>query len=171
MEDGLDWTHDLSDLGQTRKFQRAAVSTELDAVTHLLQDSTCEAFEAAYKLKPLSPGRYRATGELKAVVQQICGVTLDPIHQTINEPFDVEFQSNYRPASQMEIDIDAFSDDDPEPIENGQIRIGRLLCEILISSLDPFPRAADVELERSEAGASDASDNPFAALEQLKSKS
>ena len=85
-----------------------------------------------------------------------------------DEPFDVEFRRGALPVADMEPDFDALGGDDPEPIEHGLIKVGRLLCEIVASAVDPFPRADDATLDQHEAGAAEAATHPFAALARLK---
>jgi len=168
MMEGLSWSHSVNDIGAKSRQNRTADVAECETVSQLLGDNICEALRAVYVIKTLSSGRYRVTGELSALIKQTCGVTLDPVHQHIEEAFDVEFRSDFRPTTSSEIDVDAFSEDDPEPIESGEIRVGRFFCELVVSALDPFPRAPDAALDQSESGGADAAHNPFAALAHLK---
>ena len=69
---------------------------------------------------------------------QASAVNLDPVPSSIEESFSVE----YWPAESIgDAGRDApFETDPPEPIVAGHIPIGRLLCELFVLSLDPFPR-------------------------------
>ena len=86
----------------------------------------------------------------------------------IDEAFDVEFRSGARRDAALDPDFDALGDDDPEPIEHGEIRIGRFICEVVASAIDLFPRADDAALDQSEAADTGSPANPFAVLAQLK---
>lgn len=53
------------------------------------------------------------------------------------------------------------------------IDLGALVCEQFVLALDPFPRAADAELEfetPAEVEEEDEKPSPFKVLEQLKNK-
>ncbi|MGI9476484.1 MAG: YceD family protein [Hyphomicrobiaceae bacterium] len=166
--DELGWTHKIAGLQQRRAFEKRANAAQRDLVSRIFADAQCLALNATYSIDPLAPGKYRVWGAVGAQVEQICGVTLKPIVQVIDEAFDVEFRAGARRDSELEPDFDALGDDDPEPIEQGEIRIGRFICEIVASAIDPFPRADDAALDRSEAADAQSQANPFAVLAQLK---
>lgn len=165
----LEWNHKTVELGQERHFQRQADDAECERLSALVGNETqCRALAAAYTIVPRSADKYRVFGEIQARIVQICGVTLDPIEQTIDEAFDVEYRRDARTPVDMAPDFDALGDDDPEPIEHGLIKVGRLVCEIVVSAVDPFPRADDATLDQHEAGAAAPDTHPFAALARLK---
>ena len=166
--DELDWAHKVVQIRERRTFQRRADAHACDVISHIFGDAQCLAMAAKYTIRPLAPGRYRVSGSVRAEIEQICGVTLDPVKQIIDEAFDVEFRSGARRDTDLEPDFDALADDAPEPVEQGEIRIGRFICEVVASAIDPFPRAADAVLEQVEAGDATPAANPFAALAQLK---
>ena len=67
--------------------------------------------------------------------------------------------------------FDALSGEDPEPIDNGSIALGRVTYELLAAALEPYPRKPGAQLsaetpvpERSEPDGS----GPFAELARLK---
>ncbi len=167
-EEALDWVHKIVDIRERRTFERCADDVECVRVSRLFGDAQCQALTATYSIWPLAPGRYRVFGAVAARVEQICGVTLDPIEQIINEEFDVEFRSGARRNAAMEPDFDALGDDEPEPIERGAMQVGRFICEIVASAIDAFPRADDAILEQNEAGDEIITANPFGVLAQLK---
>ncbi len=164
----LDWTHKAADIARPQSFDRRASEAQCAGLTALFGDAVCRSLRARYEISPVGPGHYVVTGRVRAAVEQTCGVTLDPIEQAIDETFRVAFRSDAASQFDIEPDFDTLADDDPEPIENGALDVGRLITEIIASALDPFPRAGDAELERTEAGAPVAADNPFAVLGHLK---
>lgn len=168
-EEALEWNHKTVDLRRQHRFERQADAAECRRLSELFGNETqCRALAADYTIVPRTPDNYRVFGEIRALIVQVCGVTLDPIEQAIDEPFDVEFRRGTRPVADMEPDFDALGDDDPEPIEHGLIKVGRLACEIVASAIDPFPRAEDATLDQHEVGAEEADAHPFAALARLK---
>jgi uncharacterized metal-binding protein YceD (DUF177 family) len=169
--DELDWSHTVSGIRDRKVVKRRASSDDCAIVSGVFGDTECLALEVSYTIDPLAPGRYRVSGRATAKVRQICGVTLDPVKQTIDETFDVEFRSGARRAADLAPDFDALEGDDPEPIEHGEIKIGRFVCEIVASAIDPFPRADDAELDHIEATEAKGESNPFAILSQLKRES
>ncbi len=167
-DDAIDWTHKIVDLRDRRDFRRQADTAECARLSDVFGEAECRSLAANYTIVPFAPGRCRVSGSITARLELICGVTLDPIEQRIEEEFDIEFRSDARRSNDLELDFDAFGDDDPEPIEHGLIRVGRLICEIVASAIDPFPRADDAELEQTEVEAARSTNNPFAVLSQLK---
>lgn len=116
--------------------------------------------------------RYIVSGELDTRLLQACVVTLEPISQRIVEKIDDEFrpQDDMKPKGEEESDI--LSVNDPEPIVEGKLEIGRLIFAYLSAALDPFPRKEGESLDwRDLQDPADlASENPFAALAKLKDK-
>ncbi|SRR6056297_2058744 len=167
----LNWIHRVQDIGDERAFERTATAQECEALSRAFGDAKCRSLSAAYAVRAIGPGRYRVSGTIMARLELVCGVTLDPVDQIIDEPFTVEFCKDASPAEQLSSEFDALDEDDPEPLRHGAIAIGRYIAEQIASLIDPFPRSADAELERSEAGGGDVKEekeNPFAILERLK---
>lgn len=173
----------------TKRQQRQATKAELAAVARILNIEHCQSLSVDYTLRPLHKGRFAFSGRLYAQVVQLCVVSLAEVEQTVEEDFDFEFwptaqieQAAELPGSSVEeapyLDPDA---PDIEPIRDGVLDVGRLIYEVLASSLDPYPRAPDATVEGMTAsgpaevtsalgGAQDARVNPFAALAKLKGK-
>lgn len=113
-------------------------------------------------------------GRLTAGVTQDCVVTLAPVAQKIDE----RVVRQYLPEDLLtmsEVDLDPDSDDDPEPFED-VIDPGQLAIEALALALDPYPRAADAQLDQTRfapPGMEPLTDDdlkPFAGLAALKEK-
>jgi uncharacterized metal-binding protein YceD (DUF177 family) len=127
---------------------------------------------ASLDVTPKGGGRFHVGGRVKARIGQTCVVSLDPIENDIDEPVDVEFA----PPDQIpqladliddDIDDDEEVPDPPEPIENGQIDLGRVATDALYLAIDPYPRKQGVVFEPVVI-APDPEDHPFAALKALK---
>lgn len=166
--DELAWNHKVTDLRDKREFRRKASDAERRIVSRIFNEVECLALAASYEILPISPGHYRVRGHALASIEQVCGVTLDPLEQQIQEAFDVEFRTGLWRGKDQDLDFDATADDDPEPIEHGEIRMGRYICELVASAIDPFPRAPEAELDQTEVGGGVERGNPFAALAKLK---
>ena len=115
------------------------------------------------------------TGRIQAELAQPCVVSLEPVPQSIDEEFEVEFV----PEAQVEHDLElSLEDADPcDPIEDGVIDVGEVVSQQLALMLEPYPRASGVALEqvqselsgkRKQAFEVDAPSGPFAALAKLK---
>ncbi|HYG88300.1 MAG TPA: DUF177 domain-containing protein [Azospirillum sp.] len=115
----------------------------------------------------------RVTGELEAEVVQTCVVTLEPVHNTVQDSFEALFAPESlvpEPSEEIEFDASILEEDIIEPFVNGRIDIGELTAQHLSLALDPYPRCPGVELPVSAEPEEDVEErpNPFAALERLK---
>lgn len=131
---------------------------------------------AKVQLKPLAGSTMIAvTGRIQAELAQPCVVSLEPVPQSIDEEFEVEFV----PEAQVEHDLElSLEDADPcDPIEDGVIDVGEVISQQLALMLEPYPRADGAALDQLQAGLSgkrkqafevDAPSGPFAALAKLK---
>jgi uncharacterized metal-binding protein YceD (DUF177 family) len=111
----------------------------------------------------------RVAGTFTADLAQACVVTLDPVRQRIEEPFEVLYSSD-APLEESVIGADTEVDL-PEPLPEGALDLGETVAQQLSLSLDPYPRAPGTELDsrwRAEAGPSQ---GPFAGLSALKKAS
>jgi uncharacterized metal-binding protein YceD (DUF177 family) len=127
-----------------------------------------------FELRPWRREGVAVKGVLHAVATQACVVTLKPVEQVIDEPFEMRFDPRVEtsPEATGEIDVDAFADDPPDPLDNGRIDLGAILCEQLTLALDPFPRAPDAEVPEEfrpdEDEKAEERPSPFASLAGLR---
>jgi uncharacterized metal-binding protein YceD (DUF177 family) len=130
------------------------------------------AANASLDVTPISGGRFRVEGWVRARVGQTCVVTLDPIENDIDEPIDLifappdqipEMADLVEEAAESDVEIP----DPPEPIENGVIDLGRIVTDALYLAVDPYPRKPDAVFEPPVV-AEDPEDHPFAALKALQ---
>ncbi len=164
----LGWSADTAPIAHSSvDFSYEATPKEREALKRYAGIEDLTSFTANVRISPLSGGRFRASGTLKASAVQASVVDLEPIPAEIDESFSVE----YRPAESIgEKDRDApFGADAPEPIVAGHIQMGLLLCELFVMALDPYPRnPGDVfEWTEPEPGATV---SPFAGLAKLKAR-
>jgi len=163
----IDWVH------ETRSIPEAGldVTREADeetraALAEVLGIDVCERLVARYTIKPFESGRFELHGTAEMDAQQTCVVTLDPIARSYSVRLDVAYWPRELLGDGPGADIDSLADD-PEPIEDGRLDVGRVIYEELASTVDPFARKDDATFEW-KAEQEPARDNPFAALEKLK---
>jgi len=141
--------------------QRAAVAKRLGLLS-------LPSLTADLRLKPWLDG-VEVTGRFDAVVEQTCGVTLEPFETRIEGEVFVQAVPAGSPnapdaeAAEMELDLDA--PDPPDVLPGDAIDLGWYLAEHLALELDPFPRKPGAVFEY-QPPAEESS--PFAALKALK---
>lgn len=134
-----------------------------------------DSLTASFTLKRARRDLVRVKGRVSADLVQACVVTLDPVPARIDERFEVDFVEGAQPVV-ADLDLDVEGAEAPEPALDGWIDLGELAAEQLGLAIDPYPRKLDAALpaewaaEAAVETAQAARPNPFAALENLKSK-
>lgn len=115
--------------------------------------------------------KVRATGRLRAAVEQACVATGVSVPAHIDEPFELSFMPEPKlggPDDEIELspaDLDTIFHD------GSAIDLGGAITDTLALALDPYPRSAQADSALKEAGViSEEEVGPFAALAALKSK-
>lgn len=171
MTEPLAWSHRVSDIpeGGLREMREASPA-ERAQILEALGILAFDSLKADYTIRAIGEGRYRMRGKLNARITQECVVTLEPIPQDIAEEFDIEFWPTGTLPEVGDAEVEVLSVPDIEPIAHGRIEAGRLIFEILSTSLDPYPRKADASLawEGEDGAVPPKDEGPFAALSKLK---
>jgi hypothetical protein len=163
----LDWTHETRTIPEAGlDVTREATEDTRVALAEALGIDACTRLSARYAIKPFATGRFELHGTFEMVARQTCVVTLEPIERTYRVRLDVAFWPPELLGDGPGADIDSLADD-PEPIEDGRIDVGRIVYEELASTVDPYPRIDDATFDWEDQEAP-ARDSPFAALERLK---
>jgi hypothetical protein len=125
-------------------------------------------FGAGFDVMRHGRGGLHVTGRISATVGQICGITLEPIENEVDEPVDVVFvPSASRPAGEREgNEAEIPVADAPEELVDGIVDLAALATEFLILGIDPYPRKPGSVFQASSLGEDPA--QPFAALAALK---
>lgn len=133
-----------------------ANEAERRAVAARLLIPSVGALRATFRLRRIGSSVIEAEGELRATVEQVCVLTLDPFSHDVREAFTVHFVPS------------GTEDEDPEPdsvdqipYEGNAVDLGEATVEQLALALDPYPRKPGAELP---SGVQDGPANPFAAL-------
>ena len=171
----------------------AAFEIEADAparagLVRLLGLVDMTVFRASLRLKWVQGRRLlRLTGRLYAEIVQTCVVTLEPVGNTVEESFEIQFEPQSPAAGQDSAasaapEGEAGAMETVEPLYGDSLDIGDLAAGELALAIDPYPRKTDISLdvmpaprggqaapdERAEVGSERAS--PFEILAALKGK-
>lgn len=125
------------------------------------------ALSAEVVAKPWLDG-VELTGRFKAVVEQVCGVTLEPFEQALEGEIDVRAVPPGSPHAAApegkELELDPDAPDAPDVLEGEAVDVAGYVVEHLALEVDPFPRkpGATFDYQPPEAETS-----PFAALKKL----
>lgn len=113
--------------------------------------------------------RVRASGRIRASLEQACIATGDPVAEHVDEPFEVEFVPELPPDSADE-EIELSGEEcDTVFYDGAAIDLGTAVADTLALAVDPYPRSAEADAALREAGVvSEADAGPFAALARLK---
>ena len=113
----------------------------------------------------------RATGRLKASLDQACVATGEPVPAHIDEPFDLLFAPEPR-AERADEEIELGEADLDTIFHDGStIDLGGAIADTLALALEPYPRSAGADAALKEAGVlTEEEASPFAALAALKEK-
>ena len=110
MSGPLPWSLRTTEIPETGLHKTvSATEAERSAVARALGLVSCEAIEADYRVRALGAGRYRLAGTLRARVTQACVATLEPLPQSIEEEFEVEFWPAGSLPETVDTEVEALS--------------------------------------------------------------
>lgn len=139
---------------------RAAIAKQLGLVS-------LPALRADVTVKPWLDG-VEVAGRFEAVVEQVCGVSLDPFEQPLEGEIEVRAVPAGSPhaasAEGGELELDPDAPDAPDVLAGDAIDVAAYVIEHLALELDPFPRKPGVEFDYQPA---EVETSPFAALKKL----
>lgn len=139
------------------------------AIARLGRLHSVKSYEARLAITPRADGTIAISGPLKAFVEPICVVSLEPFAQHVEEEVEAVFAEApviarlEKRAEEQELEFDP-----PDEIENNAIDIGALSVEFLMLALDPYPKKPGTGFEDYVESGEKLS--PFAALEALTKK-
>lgn len=129
-----------------------------------------KSLQAKLNVSPWLDG-VQITGRWSAVVEQICGVTLDPFESALAGELDLRLvppgSAALGTTPDHELELDPEADDPPDLLDGDFIPLGAYVVEDLSLAIDPFPRKPGAEFE---APAGPAEPSPFAVLARLKDR-
>ena len=141
--------------------QRARIATELGL-------ESLPALTAEVTVKPWLDGA-ELTGRFRAVVEQVCSVSLDPFEQALEGEIQVRAVPAGSPHASVEaggeVELDPDAPDPPDVLEGDAVDLAAYVVEHLALEIDPFPRKPGVAFEFTPPAEEE---GPFAVLKKLK---
>jgi uncharacterized metal-binding protein YceD (DUF177 family) len=167
-----DFAHRLP-LDQIREGDRldiVADDEERAAVADRLGLLSLDRFEA-HAMLSRDGQTIRASGRLKASLEQACVATGDPVPAHLDEAFELRFVPEPK-GGEADDEIELGESDLDTIFHDGSaIDLGGAVTDTLALTLDPYPRSAGADAALKEAGVMTEEDaSPFAALAGLKEK-
>lgn len=154
----------------------ATSEEERRAIAAFLEIVSVDALSASVTISRWSSAGVEVNGQLRAKVVQSCIVTLDPVVQSIDDPFHRTFLPPHarkvepRTVAEAEVIVQFDEEDPPDDLEGPVLDLGPLIVEQLALALDPYPRADGATLSDEFAAGEARKDSPFANLARLKDK-
>lgn len=148
--------------------QLEPTEAERAAIARALSLKSLPALTAQVTVKTWFDG-VELTGRFQAIVEQICGVTLDPFEQPVEGEIDVRAVPAGSPhaageeGGEVELDLDA--PDPPDVLESDSVDVAAYVVEHFALEIDPFPRKPGAEFEFTPPAEEE---SPFAVLKKLK---
>ena len=97
------------------------------------------ALKVDVRLVPLDKECVHVEGTVQGQVEQVCGVTLEPVWTDIAQSFSAEFQPESMVAKFV-IPDDDFETDLPEALQDGAANIGELAIQAFAMEIPAYPR-------------------------------
>jgi uncharacterized metal-binding protein YceD (DUF177 family) len=166
-----DWGRQI----RLHELARGAVSLRLEPdagerarIAHDLGLESLPTLIADLTVKPWLDGAQIA-GRFKAVVEQVCSVSLEPFEQTLRGDIDVRVvpagSLNAPGESGHEIELDLDAPDPPDVLDGDAIEVAGYVVEHLALEIDPFARKPGAEFDYQPPAPEE---SPFAILKNLK---
>ena len=157
--------HELS-RGPVR-LRLAPDEAERAAVAKRLSLQGLPALTADVTVKPWLDG-VEITGRFEAVVDQVCGVTLDAFEQPLEGEIEVHAVPAGSPHAAAsdggELELDPDAPDAPDILAGDAVDVAAYVVEHLALEIDPFPRKPGAEFDYQPE---EVETSPFAALKKL----
>lgn len=110
----------------------------------------------------------QVNGRFEAVVEQICGVSLDPFEAELEGEIDIRAVPQGSPHAATsdggDLELDSDAPDAPDILDGDAIDLAACVVEHLALELDPFPRKPGAEFDYQPETAET---SPFAVLRKL----
>ncbi|HHB82813.1 MAG TPA: DUF177 domain-containing protein [Devosia sp.] len=164
----------LPNLGRRLKIQ--ADAEQLQHIAKAAMVTSVGRFAADLHIIRVKGG-VQVTGRLRAESTQPCVVSLEPVHQRIDEelnrvfmpnPGDALSDSPQENAPGSETYIDLTSEDLPDYYDGALLDLSDFLLESFAMAIDLYPRAPGAKMTPELQGDDPASLSPFAVLKQMK---
>lgn len=159
----LDYAIRVEDVPPTGREARVELPEQIRAaMTRRFGVNNVDALKVEARLVPLDKGCLHVNGTVQGRVEQICGVTLEPIWTDISQNFSAEFQPESMVAKFV-IPDDDFETDPPEALQDGAANIGELAMQVFAMEIPAYPRKEGVAFDAGELGGEKPA-SPFSVL-------
>ena len=159
--------------GTGRHLKINVTGEDLNKLAQIAKVSSVGRFSALLKIVRIDGGVH-VTGQLKAEVTQPCVVTLEPVHQQIDENLDRVFlpmpADGVENAPGSETYIEFTDEDIPDYYEGNSLDLSAFLIEALGLSIDLYPRRAGAKMSEKQSGDDPRDLSPFAVLKSVELK-
>jgi hypothetical protein len=146
MTDTLAWGQSLTwpELqGRERSLEMGAPDEARRDIARSLNLENLTRLSATLTLRPWLDG-VAVEGRLSGVAGRICGLSLEPFDETVNEHVHLRIVPQGSPNAPRddgaEVVIDFEADDPPEEAEGASIDLSAFLVDVFALALNPFPR-------------------------------
>ncbi len=148
----------LPDAGKS--FSLRASDDERRKIAARLNIPAVTSLTGSVSLQPADDG-VDLSGDIKAVLERTCSVSLEPMIETVEDTIDVLFSRNL--VEKRDGDDILLEDEAIEPLEGDTIDIADFLVQQLALAMDPWPRREDARNLAEDFGKS-AESSPFSIL-------
>ena len=159
----LDYVIRVEDVPPTGRDASFELPEEMRAtLTQRFAVENLDALKVDARLVPLDKQCLHVTGKVQGRVEQICGVTLEPMWTEIAQSFSAEFQPESM-IGKFVIPDDDFETDLPETLKDGAANIGELAIQVFAMEIPAYPRKEGVVFDTATVSVKEAG-SPFSVL-------
>jgi uncharacterized metal-binding protein YceD (DUF177 family) len=167
MSEGFDCRLSLAKLRDGERIDLVASPEDCVAIAKRLGLLSIERLEAHAVLKR-DGEKVKASGRLKAALEQSCVASGEPVPERVDEPFELLFLPEPQGRPDEEIELDA-AELDVVFHDGAAIDLGSAIADTLSLAIDPYPRGPNADAALRAAGVlSEEQAGPFAVLAKLK---
>ena len=148
-----------------------ADAEERSALAERFGIEAIHALSGRFVATPWRRGGVELRGEIRAEVEQLSVVSLEPfrseVAETVVRYFQAETAPGHNPAVLV---VQSLEGDEPDVISGGAIDLGEIAAESLALALDAYPRKPGEVFQEVNEAAVEAprEESPFAILSRLK---
>lgn len=158
----------LDSIAHGQRLDLIAGEAERKAIVERLRLASLSRLEAHAVLER-EGSQVRASGRIRAALEQSCIASGDAVAEHVDEPFNISFlPALAEGAPDAEIELGA-ADCDVVFYDGLAIDLGEAIADTLALAMQPYPRSPNAQDALKQAGVlSEAEAGPFAALAKLK---
>lgn len=166
-----------------RRYKFEATDEELQALTVRYGVESLSELRAECHIKPARKGAFKLTASFDVDIVQACGISLEPVTETISGEFSLDLKQpprpgvHQKPRKETEIEFD-FDEEDSEILTSNLIDVGEMIAQHLSLEINPYPRSSKATgeelgqkiIQEEEFVEGKDKVNPFNVLKSMKHK-